>query len=96
MNAGHVKSGVQLFDLRQRPTAVVFLIPVTVLSFQVVPALLIYKAGELLGNFLSVTKHFSEEFFATEVEAFLNEYGLLPEKEFAACADDADESEDVE
>lgn len=55
-----------------------------------------YKAGELLGNFLSVTKYFSEEFFATDVEAFLNEYGLLPEKEFAACADDEDEGHDVE
>ncbi|XP_037537678.1 phosducin [Nematolebias whitei] len=65
-------------------------------SSEVVPALLVYKAGELLGNFLAVTKLFSEEFFATEVEAFLNEYGLLPEKEFAACADDADEAEDVE
>lgn len=55
-----------------------------------------YKAGELLGNFLAVTKHFSEEFFATDVEAFLNQYGLLPEKDFAACADDDDEGGEVE
>lgn len=59
-------------------------------SFQVLPALLVYKAGELLGNFLSVTQHFKEEFFATDVEVFLNEYGLLPEKEFTACADEED------
>ncbi|XP_016391592.1 phosducin b [Sinocyclocheilus rhinocerous] len=60
----------------------------------VLPALLVYKAGELLGNFLAVTQHFSEEFFATDVEAFLNEYGLLPEKE---CGPGADENEaDVE
>ncbi|XP_013856298.1 phosducin [Austrofundulus limnaeus] len=65
-------------------------------SSEVVPALLVYKAGELLGNFLAVSKHFSEEFFATDVEAFLNEYGLLPEKEFAACADDEDDAGDVE
>lgn len=65
-------------------------------SFQVLPALLVYKAGELLGNFLAVTKHFSEDFFATDVEAFLNEYSLLPEKEFAACADEEDEGGDVE
>ncbi|KAM9323684.1 phosducin a [Pholidichthys leucotaenia] len=65
-------------------------------SAEVLPALLVYKAGELLGNFLSVTKHFNEEFFATDVEAFLNEYGLLPEKEFMACADDEDEGGDVE
>ena len=55
-----------------------------------------YKAGELVGNFLSVTKRFTEEFFATDVEGFLNEYGLLPEKDFAACADDEDEGGDVE
>ncbi|XP_026170018.1 phosducin a [Mastacembelus armatus] len=65
-------------------------------SSEVLPALLVYKAGELLGNFLAVTKHFSEEFFATDVEVFLNEYGLLPEKEFTACANDEDVGEDVE
>ncbi|XP_028857386.1 phosducin-like [Denticeps clupeoides] len=54
----------------------------------VLPALLVYKAGELLGNFLHVTSHLNEEFFATDVEAFLNEYGLLPEKEFMACPDE--------
>lgn len=62
---------------------------------QVLPTLLVYKAGELLGNFLAVTQYFKEEFFATDVEVFLNEYGLLPEKEFAACADH-DEGGDVE
>ncbi|KAM3603995.1 uncharacterized protein V6R79_004998 [Siganus canaliculatus] len=65
-------------------------------SSEVLPALLVYKAGELLGNFLSITKRFPEDFFATDVEAFLNEYGLLPEKEFAACAADDDEGADVE
>lgn len=66
-------------------------------SFQVLPALLVYKAGELLGNFLSVTKHLTEDFFATDVESFLNEYGLLPEKDFAACApEDEEEGGDVE
>ncbi|XP_075887369.1 phosducin a [Nelusetta ayraudi] len=64
-------------------------------STEVLPTLLVYKAGELLGNFLAVTQYFKEEFFATDVEVFLNEYGLLPEKEFAACADQ-DEGGDVE
>lgn len=54
----------------------------------VLPALLVYKAGELLGNFLAVTQHFSEEFFATDVEAFLNAYGLLPEKECGGAEED--------
>ncbi|KAG7525163.1 hypothetical protein JOB18_022914 [Solea senegalensis] len=65
-------------------------------SSEVLPALLVYKAGELLGNFLAVTKNFQEEFFATDVEAFLNEYGLLPEKDCTACADEDDEEGDVE
>ncbi|KAM9844558.1 phosducin-like [Aulostomus maculatus] len=65
-------------------------------SSEVLPTLLVYKAGELLGNFLAVNKNFSEEFFATDVEAFLNEYGLLPEKEFTACGDDEEEGGEVE
>ncbi|XP_047224895.1 phosducin a [Girardinichthys multiradiatus] len=65
-------------------------------SSEVLPTLLVYKAGELLGNFLAITKHFNEEFFATDVEGFLNEYGLLSEKEFSACADDEDDAGEVE
>ncbi|XP_029930153.1 phosducin a [Myripristis murdjan] len=65
-------------------------------SSEVLPALLVYKAGELLGNFLSVTKHLSEDFFATDVEAFLNEYGLLPEREFTACPDEDEGPGEVE
>lgn len=58
----------------------------------VLPALLAYKAGQLLGNFMSVTTHFNDEFFATDVEAFLNEYGLLPEKDLVV-GDDVDDPE---
>ncbi|KAM9720048.1 phosducin a isoform 2-T2 [Menidia menidia] len=65
-------------------------------SSEVLPALLVYKAGELLGNFLAVDKRLSEEFFATDVEGFLNEFGLLPEKEFGACANEEDDAGDVE
>uniref|UniRef100_A0A8C6SGR0 Phosducin n=1 Tax=Neogobius melanostomus TaxID=47308 RepID=A0A8C6SGR0_9GOBI len=65
-------------------------------SSEVLPTLLVYKAGELLGNFLAITKHFNEEFFATDVEAYLNEYGLLPEKESTACMEDHDEADQVE
>ncbi|KAM3865911.1 phosducin-like [Diretmus argenteus] len=61
----------------------------------VLPALLVYKAGELLGNFLSVTQHLSDDFFATDVEAFLNEYGLLPEKDFTACGDEDEDGGEV-
>ncbi|XP_036608573.1 phosducin-like protein isoform X1 [Trichosurus vulpecula] len=45
------------------------------------PALLIYKGGELIGNFVRVTDQLGEDFFAVDLEAFLQECGLLPEKE---------------
>ncbi|KAF2984618.1 hypothetical protein EK904_003565 [Melospiza melodia maxima] len=64
-------------------------------SSEVLPSLLVYKAGELLSNFISVSEQFSEEFFAVDVEAFLNEYGLLPERELPALGNGTDEP-DVE
>ncbi|XP_010795981.1 phosducin b [Notothenia coriiceps] len=63
-------------------------------SDEVLPTLLVYKAGDLLGNFLACTQHLTGEFFATDVEAFLNSYGLLPEKELAGVEDE--EENDVE
>lgn len=59
-------------------------------SDNLLPAVLVYKAGEMLGNFLAITQHFDDEFCATDVEAFLNEYGLLPEREFRPGGDEAD------
>lgn len=63
-------------------------------SDDVLPTLLVYKAGELLGNFLAATQHLNKEFFATDVEAFLNGYGLLPEKEVPGM--EAEDEADVE
>lgn len=57
-------------------------------SDEVLPTLLVYKAGELIGNFLACIQHLNEEFFATDVETFLNSYGLLPEKELPALEDE--------
>ncbi|XP_076833038.1 phosducin a isoform X2 [Brachyhypopomus gauderio] len=54
----------------------------------VLPTLLVYKAGEMLANFICITKNLSEEFFATDVENFLNGYSLLPDKDFAPCPED--------
>ncbi|XP_053852099.1 roquin-2 isoform X1 [Vidua macroura] len=45
------------------------------------PALLVYKAGELIGNFVRITDQLGEDFFAVDLEAFLQECGLLPEKD---------------
>lgn len=65
-------------------------------STDILPTVLVYKGGELVSNFISMTKQFGEEFFATDVEAFLNEYGLLPEKELPALGNGAVGEQDVE
>ncbi|XP_071485300.1 phosducin-like protein [Diadema antillarum] len=47
------------------------------------PALLVYKGGQLIGNFVRISDQFGDDFYATEVECFLQEHGLLPNKEEA-------------
>lgn len=44
------------------------------------PAMLVYKGGDLIGNFVRVTDQLGEDFFAVDLEALLQEYGLLPDK----------------
>lgn len=43
-----------------------------------VPALLVYKGGELIGNFVKLTEELGKDFFASDVESFLFDFGLLP------------------
>ncbi|XP_046395510.1 phosducin-like protein [Ischnura elegans] len=45
-----------------------------------VPALLVYKSGQLVGNFVRLTDEFGEDFFACDVESFLIEHGMIPDK----------------
>lgn len=45
-----------------------------------VPALLVYKNKELIGNFIRVSDELGDDFFASDVEGFLLEHGLLPDK----------------
>jgi len=45
-----------------------------------VPALLIYKNGNLLGNFVRLTDELGDDFFATDVETFLVSGGFLPDR----------------
>lgn len=45
-----------------------------------VPALLVYKGGQIIGNFVQLATELRNDFFATDVERFLIEYGMLPEK----------------
>ena len=45
-----------------------------------VPALLIYKAGQVIGNFVHVTDYLGVDFYASDVETFLIEHGMLTDK----------------
>ncbi|XP_051960414.1 phosducin-like protein [Xyrauchen texanus] len=44
------------------------------------PALLLYRGGDLVGNLVRVSDQLGDDFYATDVEALLQEFGLLPEK----------------
>jgi len=46
-----------------------------------VPALLVYKGGQMLGSFVRMTDQLGTDFFAADVESILMEHGLLPDKE---------------
>lgn len=45
-----------------------------------VPALLVYKAGQIIGNFVHITDYLGEDFYASDVETFLIEHGMLTDK----------------
>lgn len=44
------------------------------------PAMLVYKAQAVIGNFVRVTDDLSTDFFASDVESFLIENGILVDK----------------
>ncbi|KAJ8877013.1 hypothetical protein PR048_021465 [Dryococelus australis] len=46
-----------------------------------VPALLVYKNGQLIGNFVRVSEELGNDFFADDVESFLREHAMLPDKD---------------
>lgn len=45
-----------------------------------VPALVVYKGGNLIGNFVRLTDEFGDDFYANDVEAFLIDHGILPDE----------------
>lgn len=45
-----------------------------------VPALLVYKAGNIVGNFVKITNNLGNSFQAEDVQGFLIEHGLLEDK----------------
>lgn len=46
-----------------------------------VPALLVYKKGQLIGNFVHVTNDLGMDFYSLDVETFLVEHGILTDKD---------------
>ena len=42
-----------------------------------IPALLVYKNGQLIGNFIHVTDYLDEDFYSSDVETFLTDRGML-------------------
>ncbi|GIX77106.1 phosducin-like protein [Caerostris extrusa] len=44
-----------------------------------VPAILIYKNGSLMGNFIRVTDELGDEFVTSDIENYLLEHGMLPD-----------------
>lgn len=45
-----------------------------------VPTLLVYKNGQVIGNFVHITDHLGIDFYSSDVEAFLIEHGILTDK----------------
>lgn len=45
------------------------------------PCLIVYKAQAVIGNFVRLTDDLSDDFFATDVESFLIENGILVDKQ---------------
>lgn len=44
------------------------------------PTLLVYKNGQVIGNFIRMGDEFGDMFYASDVESFLIEHALLPDK----------------
>ena len=44
------------------------------------PTLLVYKNGQVIGNFIRMGEEFGDEFYASDVESYLIEHALLPDK----------------
>ncbi|CAK9802197.1 Phosducin-like protein [Anthophora quadrimaculata] len=61
-----------------------------------VPALLVYKAGQVIGNFVHVTDYLGVDFYASDVEAFLIEHGMLTDKNCIPAIISQNENSDSE
>lgn len=50
------------------------------------PTLLIYKNGQIIGNFIRLSDELGDDFFTSDIENFLIEHSLLTDKAFNAFA----------
>lgn len=63
------------------------------------PTLLVYKNGQVIGNFIRMAEEFGDEFYASDVESYLIEHALLPDKSLmpaitsSTTADDDDDDD---
>ncbi|CAF0747205.1 unnamed protein product [Didymodactylos carnosus] len=59
------------------------------------PAILVYREGKILGNFVSLTNEFGDEFYPSDIENLLLENNLLPSLECSSSIRqcDADKSD---
>lgn len=62
-----------------------------------VPALLAYRAGQLIGNFVRITDELGDDFYAGDVENFLIEHGVLSDKSCvpSIITNDNDNDDDI-
>lgn len=44
------------------------------------PAILVYKSNQMIGNFVRVTDELTDDFFASDLESFLIENGMISDK----------------
>jgi thiol-disulfide isomerase/thioredoxin len=44
------------------------------------PTLLVYKDGQVIGNFIRMGEEFGDEFYPSDVESYLIEHAMLPDK----------------
>lgn len=60
------------------------------------PTLLVYKNGQVIGNFIRMGEEFGDEFYASDVESYLIEHALLPDKTLkpAITSSTADDDDD--
>ncbi|VDP78871.1 unnamed protein product [Echinostoma caproni] len=67
-------------EIDSASAGVTVLVHVYELSRSGVPAILVYKKGDLIGNLLGIDRDLGQEFYPVDLENYLIERGFLPDK----------------